>query len=185
STVVPRTRPACSAWSMRFVIAAPTTKFWVQAGVGMAHTRLSVIDLSPAGRQPMHVESPSLSIVYNGEVYNHRELRRTLEEKGHRFRSSSDTEVILRAYAEWGETCVTRLEGMFAFALWDAARRRLFAARDRLGIKPFYYHLDTAAREFLFGSELKALLAYRRSSFGLDLAAIDDYLAFGFIPLSR
>ena len=110
--------------------------FWVQAGVGMAHTRLSVIDLSPAGRQPMHVESPSLSIVYNGEVYNHRELRRTLEEKGHRFRSSSDTEVILRAYAEWGETCVTRLEGMFAFALWDAARRRLFAARDRLGIKP-------------------------------------------------
>ena len=159
--------------------------FWVQAGLGMAHTRLSVIDLSPAGRQPMHVESPSLSIVYNGEVYNHRELRRTLEEKGHRFRSSSDTEVILRAYAEWGETCVTRLEGMFAFALWDAARRRLFAARDRLGIKPLYYHLDTAAREFLFGSELKALLAYRRGPFGLDMAAVDDYLAFGFIPLSR
>jgi asparagine synthase (glutamine-hydrolysing) len=159
--------------------------FWVQAGVGMAHTRLSVIDLSPAGRQPMHVESPSLSIVYNGEVYNHRELRRTLEEKGHRFRSSSDTEVILRAYAEWGETCVTRLEGMFAFALWDAARRRLFAARDRLGIKPLYYHFDTTTREFLFGSEIKALLAYRRDPFGLDMAALDDYLAFGFIPLSR
>ena len=90
--------------------------FWVQAGLGMAHTRLSIIDLSPAGRQPMHLESPSLSIVYNGEVYNHRELRQTLEEKGHSFRSSSDTEVVLRAYAEWGEACVARLEGMFALA---------------------------------------------------------------------
>src|SRR2546428_478929 len=82
------------------------------------------------GRRPMQVESPNLSIVYHGEVYNHRELRRTLEAKGHRFRSSCDTEVVLRAYAEWGDTCVNRLEGMFAFALWDADRRRLFAARD-------------------------------------------------------
>ncbi|TMA90704.1 MAG: asparagine synthase (glutamine-hydrolyzing) [Deltaproteobacteria bacterium] len=159
--------------------------FCVQPGLGLAHTRLSIIDLSPAGRQPMQVESANLSIVYNGEVYNHRELRRTLEAKGHRFRSSCDTEVVLRAYAEWGDTCVNRLEGMFAFALWDADRRRLFAARDRLGIKPFYYHFDSATGEFLFGSEIKALLAYRLRSFDLDLAALDDYLAFGFIPLSR
>ena len=157
----------------------------VEGPVGLAHTRLSVIDLSPAAHQPMRLDEPPLWIVYNGETYNHRDLRRELETRGHRFRSSSDTEVILRAYVEWGEACVTRLNGMFAFAIWNPAEQRLFLARDRLGIKPLFYLVDPDSRELVFGSEIKTILAYCRHAPALDATALDAYLAFGFVPLLR
>src|SRR5262249_58913835 len=106
------------------------------------------IDPAPAGDQPFASEDGLLQLVHNGEIYNYRELRVELEAKGHRFRSASDTEVILAAYREWGDRCVERFNGMWAFAIWDVARRRLFASRDRFGIKPFYYRLSGGARGF-------------------------------------
>src|ERR671937_68218 len=111
-------------------------------GVALGFRRLAIIDLSEAGMQPFASDDGSLSLMHNGEVYNYRELRRELEALGHRFRSATDTEVILAAYREWGERCVERFNGMWAFALWDGPRRRLFASRDRFGVKPFYYRLD-------------------------------------------
>ena len=124
-------------------------------GVGLGHNRLSILDLGPAGRQPMADASGRLHLVFNGEIYNYRELREELHD--YPYRTRTDTEVILAAYRQWGVSCVEHFNGMFAFALWDASRRQLFAARDRLGIKPFYYcHLNGC---FLFASEIKALLA--------------------------
>ncbi len=159
--------------------------FFVEGPVGLAHTRLSVIDLSAAARQPMHIQDPDLSIVYNGEIYNYQELRHELEQKGHRFHSSSDTEVVLRAYAEWGEACVKRLNGMFALAIWDRAAQRLFLARDRLGIKPLYYLTDSDANEVIFGSEIKTILSYRGRAPDLDIPSLDTFLSLGFIPFSQ
>ena len=126
-------------------------------GAGIAHTRLSIIDLSESGRQPMRSDDGRYVIAYNGEVYNFRELRHTLERCGHEFRGRSDTEVVLRAFIEWGESSFAKLEGMFAMAVWDNAERRLHLVRDRFGIKPLYYHAD--AESLVFGSEIKALLA--------------------------
>jgi len=125
--------------------------------IGLAHRRLAILDLSDAGAQPMATRDARSWIVFNGEIYNHRELRKTLEPLGYEFRSRTDTEVLLNAYAAWGEACLDRLEGMFAFALWDNKARRLFCARDRLGIKPLYYTL--APSYFAFASEIKALTA--------------------------
>lgn len=125
--------------------------------VGLGHRRLSIVDLSPAGHQPMASADGSAWIVFNGEIYNHVELRRQLEGLGHSFRSSTDTEVILAAFRQWREDCVARFEGMWAFAIWEPARRRLFCSRDRLGIKPFYYALANGS--FAFASEIKAVLA--------------------------
>ncbi len=160
-------------------------RFYVEGPVGLAHTRLSVIDLSAAAKQPMHIKDPDLSVVYNGEIYNYRELRHELEQRGHRFHSSSDTEVVLRAYAAWGGACVKRLNGMFAFAIWDRSAQRLFLARDRLGIKPLYYVTDLNADEIIFGSEVKTILAYRGSAPDLDIRALDNFLSLGFIPFSQ
>ncbi|MFQ5657300.1 MAG: asparagine synthase (glutamine-hydrolyzing), partial [Candidatus Methylomirabilales bacterium] len=151
-------------------------------GVGLGMTRLAIIDLA-GGRQPMSNEDDSLWIVFNGEIYNYRDLRRGLEAKGHRFRSRSDTEVILHLFEEEGERCVDHLRGMFAFAIWDAHRRRLFLARDRMGKKPLYYwHRDGL---FLFASEIKALLCHRVVSRDLDCEAFHHYLAFGYTPADR
>src|SRR6266567_4662103 len=111
-------------------------------GVALGFRRLAIIDLSEAGNQPFASDDGRLRLVHNGEVYNYRELRAELEAKGHRFRSATDTEVILAAYREWGERCVERFNGMWAFALWDADRSRLFCSRDRFGVKPFYYRYD-------------------------------------------
>lgn len=122
--------------------------------VGLAHRRLAIVDLSEAGHQPLAIEDRVL--VYNGEIYNHRELREELEGKGHRFSSVCDTEVLLRSYLEWGPSCVTRFNGMFAFAIWDGSKKELFCARDRLGIKPFFFVEDSSG--FEFASEIKALL---------------------------
>lgn len=152
---------------------------YLSGPVGLAMRRLSIIDVA-GGRQPIANEDEALWIVFNGEIYNYRELRAGLAARGHRFRSASDTEVILHLYEELGDECVTRLNGMFAFAIWDSRARRLFLGRDRLGIKPLFYAMEPG-RRFVFGSEIKALLAAgvnRRP----DYQAIYDYLSLMYVP---
>src|SRR5260370_488889 len=141
--------------------------------VGLGHRRLAILDLSDRGLQPMASEDQTTWLVFNGEIYNFLELRRELASK-HTFTSRTDTEVLLQAYLHWGEDCLTHLEGMFAFAIWDARQRRLFCARDRLGIKPFYYAI--VREHFLFASEIKALLSFP----GLQAVA-DDENVLGFL----
>jgi asparagine synthase (glutamine-hydrolysing) len=156
--------------------------FWAEPGVGLVHRRLSIIDLA-GGDQPIGNEDGSVQVVFNGEIYNFQALRAELEGKGHRFRTHSDTEVIVHLYEEHGEDLVTRLRGMFTFALWDRKRRRLLLARDRLGIKPLYVYRDD--EKLLFGSELKAVLAHPGVSRAVSAAALEDYLTFGMVPGSR
>ena len=153
---------------------------FVGPGIGLVHRRLSIIDLTPAGRCPMGDEKGTIQLVYNGELYNFKELRRDLEARGHAFRSRSDTEVVLCAFQEWGPVAVTRFSGMFAFAIWDEPRRRLFLARDRVGKKPLYY-ADTAER-FLFGSEIKAILAVEGVPRRPDRQALYHYLTYQYVP---
>jgi len=148
--------------------------------VGFGHRRLAIIDLSPLGRQPMQTADGQVVITFNGEIYNFQELRHALEQRGHVFRSHSDTEVILAAYREYGDACVERLAGMFAFALWDAPRRRLLIARDRLGKKPLHYRLDDHG--IAFASEPKAFLAEPGFEPRVDLQAISDYLSLQYVP---
>jgi asparagine synthase (glutamine-hydrolysing) len=149
-------------------------------GIGLASTRLAIIDLA-AGAQPMFNEDASVVVVYNGAIYNFRDLREELRARGHRFRSASDTEVIVHAWEQWGEACVGRLRGMFAFALWDARRQALFLARDRLGIKPLHYAILPDG-QLLFASELKGLLAHPDLPRRIDPFAVEDYLAYGYVP---
>jgi asparagine synthase (glutamine-hydrolysing) len=150
--------------------------------VGLGHRRLSIIDLA-GGTQPMSNEEGSVVIVFNGEVYNYRELQRELEDLGHRFASASDTEVIIHAYEEWGVDCLRRFVGMFVFAIWDERDRSCFIARDRLGKKPLFYH--AAGGRLVFASELKALLEDPRVPTKIDLGALDDYLAYSYVPSDR
>ena len=131
--------------------------FFVEKNVGLAMRRLSIIDVQ-TGHQPISNEDESIWIVFNGEIYNHQELRNDLQARGHRYRTKSDTETIVHLYEEYGRDCVNHLRGMFAFAIWDRSKRSLFIARDRLGIKPLYYRYD--GKTLLFGSEIKAILAY-------------------------
>ena len=154
----------------------------VQGPVALAHRRLSIIDLE-AGAQPLANEDHTVWITFNGEIYNYRELRSTLEQRGHRFRTQSDTEVIVHAYEEWGDRCVTHLRGMFAFAIGDARRQRLFLARDHFGIKPLVY-LEQPGW-FAFASELQAFHALGDATLDLDVRAIDEYLALQYIPAPR
>lgn len=159
-------------------------EWWSADGrVGLAHRRLSILDLTPLGHQPMHLPGKDLSIVFNGEIYNFAELREQLLQLGHRFRSHCDTEVILAAYAEWGFKCLQKLSGMFAFALYDGKAQRLLLARDRAGEKPLFYRVD--GRELFFASELKALLSKRGMPRRVDLAALDCYLMMGYVPGDR
>ncbi|MGE5651940.1 MAG: XrtA/PEP-CTERM system amidotransferase, partial [Bacillota bacterium] len=151
-----------------------------EPGVGLGHRRLSIIDLS-TGQQPLFNEDHSVVIVFNGEIYNFRELMAELAQLGHQFRTHSDTEVIVHAWEQWGERCVERLRGMFSFGLWDRNRSTLFLARDRLGIKPLYYAcLDDGM--LIFGSELKALLAHPRLRREIAPQAVEEYFAYGYIP---
>jgi asparagine synthase (glutamine-hydrolysing) len=149
-------------------------------GVALGMRRLSIIDL-PGGHQPIANESGSLTLVFNGEIYNFREVRRELESKGHNFRTQSDTEVVVHAYEQWGAECLKRLRGMFAFAVFDESRpgrgRRVFLARDRFGIKPLYYTVRNGA--LIFGSEVRALLASGLGSPRLSCSALRSYLLFG------
>lgn len=153
--------------------------YYLDGPVALGHRRLSIIDLS-GGKQPLSNEDGTVWITFNGEVYNFQELRNELIDKGHRFASRSDTETIVHAWEEYGERCVERFRGMFAFAVWDQRRQKLFAARDRLGKKPFYYWCD--GKRFLFASEIKAILQDERVQRELDPAALADYLTYHYIP---
>ena len=156
---------------------------WTAPGVGLGHRRLSIIDLA-GSPQPMHSADGRATIVFNGEIYNFRELRRELEGLGATFRTQGDTEVILAAWQQWGVECLPRLHGMFAFAIYDSARRTLFLARDRLGVKPlFMVHLSDGS--LAFASELKGLLAHPLLRREADPLAIEDYLAWGYVPDHR
>jgi asparagine synthase (glutamine-hydrolysing) len=145
----------------------------IEDGVGLAFRRLSIVDLA-TGHQPLSNEDGTVWIAYNGEIYNHADVRRDLETRGHRYRTTSDTETIVHAYEEWGEACVERLQGMFAFAIWDRTRRRLFAARDRLGVKPLY--LARAGNAWVCASEIKALFAFPGVERRVHLPGVVEHL---------
>ncbi|HLP52751.1 MAG TPA: asparagine synthase (glutamine-hydrolyzing) [Chitinophagales bacterium] len=147
---------------------------------GLGHRRLSFLDLSEAGKQPMTNEDSSLWITYNGEVYNYIELRQELEKHGHTFRSHCDTEVILHGYERWGPAVLQRLKGMFAFAIWNEKTRELFVARDRFGIKPLYYYHQNG--NFIFGSEIKAIKANSAVNTTLNISSFTDYFVYRYIP---
>src|SRR5438094_778772 len=151
---------------------------FTEANVGLAMRRLSIIDVQ-TGHQPINNEDESVRIVFNGEIYNHQELRRDLETRGHRYRTKSDTETIVHLYEEYGDDCVKHLRGMFAFAIWDRSKRGLYIARDRLGIKPLYYYFD--GKTLLFGSEIKAILAHPGVKPEFNRSTLAEYLAFGYI----
>ena len=153
--------------------------FFESQGVGLAMRRLSILDLAH-GKQPVFNEAGTVCTVFNGEIYNYREIKQGLEAEGHRFRTSSDTEVIVHLYDKYGKNLVHYLRGMFAFALWDIKNRRLLIARDRLGIKPLFYSItgDT----LVFGSEIKCVLASGMVSRNIDYQALDAYLTYTYIP---
>jgi len=152
---------------------------YASPGLGLGHRRLSIIDLSSAGHQPMTLADGRLTIVFNGEIYNYIELRNELAGLGHRFRTKTDTEVILVAYSQWGMDCVKRFNGMWAFALWDDGKKSLFCSRDRFGVKPFYYLLKDGL--FVFGSEPKAILAAMPSERRPDWGTLHQYLTRGVV----
>lgn len=156
--------------------------FHVEGPVGLGQRRLSIIDLN-TGKQPIYNEDQSKAIVFNGEIYNFQNLRKQLLTTGHVFKTQTDTEVIVHAYEQWGKSCVNKLRGMFAFAIWDASNQSIFLARDRLGIKPLYYSLDNST--LAFASEIKALLKVPELSRDLDLEALSDYLSLGYVPGSK
>ncbi|MEI7493876.1 MAG: asparagine synthase (glutamine-hydrolyzing) [Alphaproteobacteria bacterium] len=149
---------------------------YIDAYVGLGHRRLAIIDLTPAGHQPMQTRDGRFTITYNGEVYNFKELRVQLEALGYQFHSNTDTEVILNAYAEWGHKCLDKLNGMFAFSIWDKKEQRLFLARDRYGIKPLYYYKQN--ENFVFASEVKAIIASGIYQSKLDKEGLVEYLTF-------
>lgn len=153
---------------------------WLHGPIGLGHRRLAIIDLSPAASQPMTDESGQYAITFNGEIYNFRELRAVLEARGHRFRSHSDTEVVLAGYREWGSEVVTRISGIYAFAIWDGVQRQLLLARDPLGVKPLFYSLQDGSLRF--GSEVKAILRDPTVSRDFNGEALDAFLTFGYTP---
>ncbi|MCL4539964.1 MAG: asparagine synthase (glutamine-hydrolyzing) [Bacteroidetes bacterium] len=150
--------------------------FWVDSFVGFGHRRLAIIDLSPLGHQPMQNEDGSLIISYNGEVYNFHNIRAELQAKGYTFRSRTDTEVLLKAYQEWGKECIKKFNGMFAFAIWDKRDNSLLLARDRYGIKPLYYYLEKGI--FLFASEIKSMIEHPAFSVKVNVRALNEYFSF-------
>src|SRR5262249_9567175 len=152
------------------------------SNTGLGHLRLAIIDLSPAGHQPMANEDHTVWIVFNGEIYNFTALRRELEGR-HQFRSKSDTEVLIHLYEEEGERMVDRLDGMFAFAIVDLKQQRILLARDPFGIKPLFYALDD--RRLVFGSEIKPLLASGEVKRDIDISSLNDYFDFDWIPAPK
>ena len=152
---------------------------WLKGGVGLGHTRLSILDLSEHGHQPMLSKTGRYVMVFNGEVYNFRDIRDELSKLGHTFRGSGDSEVILAAFEEWGLTATSQFVGMFAIALWDQEDQKLILIRDRLGVKPLYYGWD--GNTVWFGSELKALRAFKSWRPEINRDALSDYFRFGYI----
>jgi asparagine synthase (glutamine-hydrolysing) len=153
---------------------------YTEPGVGFGHRRLSVIDLA-SGQQPMFNAAGDVGVVFNGEIYNYRELTAELEGLGYQFRTRSDTEAVVHAWEAWGEQCVHRLRGMFAIAVWDRNKKTMFMARDHMGVKPFFYALLPDGM-FIFGSELKSLRAHPLLPRAIDACAVEDYFAFGYVP---
>jgi len=156
--------------------------YFVDGSLALGMRRLSIVDLA-GGHQPMANEDGSVRVVFNGEIYNHTELRGELEARGHRFRTRSDTEAIVHAYEEWGPDCVQRFNGMFGLAVWDGRRRDLFLARDRLGIKPLYVY--DGPQGVVFGSELKAVITAPWVPLEWDLEALDDFMTYEYVPAPR
>ena len=150
--------------------------FYIDSFIGLGHRRLAIIDLSPAGHQPMLTKDAQYILTYNGEIYNFQELRVELESLGYQFRSRTDSEVVLYAYAELGSECVDRFNGMFAFVIWDKTQQELFVARDRYGIKPLYYTFTSG--HFLFASEQKAILTHPAVQREIDLEVLIEYFTF-------
>jgi len=153
---------------------------FISSNIGLGHQRLSIIDLSETGHQPMFSDDKSLIIVYNGEIYNFQLQRKNLEKRGYKFKSASDTEVILKLYQEYGTECLAHLRGMFAFAIWDMRKQQLFIARDRVGKKPILYSHNNS--KFIFASEMQALVVNKSVSKKLDYSSIDKYLTLQYIP---
>ncbi|HET7039028.1 MAG TPA: asparagine synthase (glutamine-hydrolyzing), partial [Gemmatimonadales bacterium] len=156
--------------------------YWRDERCELVHRRLAIIDLSPAGRQPMTNEDGTVVVVYNGEIYNHRALRRALTRRGHRFRSATDTEVLVHLYEECGARLLEHLRGIFAFAVYDRARRHLLLARDRFGVKPLFYLHHGPTGQWVFASELKAITALPGFRPRLDRQACYDFLSLGYVP---
>ena len=154
--------------------------FHFEPGVGFGHRRLSIIDLE-GGKQPLYNEDHTVVVTYNGEIFNFMEVERELLQRGHTFRTRSDTEVIVHAWEEWGVECLKRFNGMFAFAVWDRRAKTLFIARDRLGVKPLFY-AELSDGRLIFGSELKALLLHPLLQRRIDPQAVEEYFAFGYVP---
>jgi asparagine synthase (glutamine-hydrolysing) len=172
-------RDTLAAMNRKIVHRGPDDDgFLVEENVGLAMRRLSIIDIQ-TGQQPITNEDQTLWIVFNGEIYNHRELRKDLESRGHHYRTKSDTETIIHLFEQYGPDCVKYLRGMFAFAIWDRSKRRLFIARDRLGIKPLYYSYE--GKTLLFGSEIKAILAHPGVKAEFNQGTLAEYLSFGYI----
>lgn len=153
--------------------------YYVKGSIGLGVRRLSIIDLD-GGHQPMSNETGTIWIVFNGEIYNFKDLRRELEARHHILRTKTDTETVIHAYEEWGLDSIAKLNGMFGFALWDSSKQELILARDVFGIKPLYYSERNG--RLLFGSEIKAILADPTVERNVNLAALDDFLTFTFVP---
>ena len=154
--------------------------YYIGNGIGLGHRRLSIIDLA-GGHQPIYNEDNTVSVVFNGEIFNHHEIEKELKNKGHVFKTTSDTETIVHAWEEWGVECIHHFRGMFAFIIWDDNKKELFVVRDRLGIKPLHYSLLTDG-SVIFGSELKVLRQHPLCSTEISPEAIEDYLTFGYVP---
>ena len=155
------------------------TGIFIDKDISLGHNRLSIIDLSKAGHQPMSNKDKSIWIIFNGEIYNYIKLRNYLEKLGYNFQSDTDTETILYAYEEFGEDCLKLFNGMFAFAIWDSKKKTLFLARDRLGIKPLYYY--NLNGKLIFSSEIKAILKHNINK-GIDAKCLNSFLKYRFIP---
>ena len=160
--------------------------YYVDKDISLGNRRLSIIDVK-GGHQPIHNEDETLWITYNGEIYNFKEIGEELEKRGHKFYTDTDTEVVVHAYEEWGENCLKKFNGMFAFAIWDSKKKKLFLARDRIGIKPLYYTIvgDGKDRKLVFGSEIKSILIYPGIKREIDLKVLHDYLSFKHAPPER
>ncbi|NQZ56068.1 MAG: asparagine synthetase B, partial [Lentisphaeraceae bacterium] len=156
---------------------------WCDESIALGHVRLAIIDLSEAAHQPFVSSDRRYVLTYNGEINNYLELRAELEKKGYDFRSESDTEVLLNSYIEWGKACLTRFNGMWAFAIWDKQEKELFCARDHFGIKPFYYHNN--GQDFYFASEIKALLTQKEIVAKPNDKVIYHYLMFSLLDHSE
>src|SRR5713101_452410 len=180
-SLAPADRAAVERMTRLLIHRGPDDEgFYFKHALGLGHRRLSILDLSERGHQPMCTADERFVIAYNGEVYNYLEIRKDLEADGHVFQTETDTEVILALYAQKGPECLQYLNGMFALAIWDSAERTLFLARDRVGIKPLYY--AETADGIVFASEIKALLASQRVSPQVVVANIDTYLSFDYVP---